>query len=152
MDQTGLTKKLKHLVGQEIKLRRQAVACVKEVHRREIWKKDGYKSIQQFCRETLQYEEWDLRSMLIAAGVVITSAQLKDANPVVQKRINFLIKWRQMKAERLNIPLYMVITNATLLAVAKSNPRTLEMMAEIPGIGKRKLELFGREMLSFTSA
>ena len=90
--------------------------------------------------------------MLIAAGVVITSAQLKDANPVVQKRINFLIKWRQMKAERLNIPLYMVITNATLLAVAKSNPRTLEMMAEIPGIGKRKLELFGREMLSFTSA
>lgn len=152
MDQTGLTKKLKHIVGQEMKLRRQAVACVKEVNRRGIWKKDGYKSIQQFCRETLQYDDFEMRSMLIAAGVVITSSQMKDANPIVQKRINALIKWRQMKAERLNVPLYMIITNATLMAIAKRNPKTLEMMAEIPGIGKRKLDLFGREILSFTSA
>jgi superfamily II DNA helicase RecQ len=135
------------MVDKEIKLRKQIVACVREVNKRGIWKDHGCKSVRQFCRENMKYGDWDLRSVMMASGVLV---QLKDSDPVVQRRIDGLRDWRRAKAEKLKLPLYLIISNFTLLAIAKQNPRTLEMMAEVPGIGERKLELYGRELLAFT--
>ena len=65
-----------------------------------------------------------------------------------------LQEWRTSTAESLTaergsrMPAYIVATDATLLAIAEQRPGTLQALAEIPGIGPRKIDDYGTQILA----
>jgi DNA helicase II / ATP-dependent DNA helicase PcrA len=60
--------------------------------------------------------------------------------------------WRSQAAASASVPAYVVFTDATLQAIAESRPATLRELAALPGIGARKLELYGEDVLATVSA
>lgn len=55
--------------------------------------------------------------------------------------------WRAGIAREHNIPAYIVFNDATLAEMAKEVPDTLAALAEISGVGAKKLEAYGRDIL-----
>jgi DNA helicase-2/ATP-dependent DNA helicase PcrA len=55
--------------------------------------------------------------------------------------------WRSRTAQSASVPAYVVFTDATLQAIAETRPSTLRELAALPGIGARKLDLYGSDVL-----
>jgi DNA helicase-2/ATP-dependent DNA helicase PcrA len=55
--------------------------------------------------------------------------------------------WRSALAKELSLPAYCVFTDATLLAIAERSPQTTRDLAALPGVGKIKLERYGRAVI-----
>lgn len=55
--------------------------------------------------------------------------------------------WRLRTANELNVPAYIVFTDNTLTAIAEMLPADEAALVAIPGIGARKLEQFGPDVL-----
>jgi DNA helicase II / ATP-dependent DNA helicase PcrA len=55
--------------------------------------------------------------------------------------------WRLRTAKELNVPAYVVFTDNTLIAIAELLPTDDAALVAIPGIGARKLEQFGPDVL-----
>ncbi len=75
------------------------------------------------------------------AGVAATL----DAD--AQARFAALKAWRAEIARAHNLPAYVVFHDATLAAMAQQQPATLDALATISGVGAKKLEAYGREIL-----
>jgi ATP-dependent DNA helicase RecQ len=58
-----------------------------------------------------------------------------------------LRSWRSRTAHTRNLPAYIVFHDATLRTIAASRPSSLEELRKIAGIGERKLEAYGKEIL-----
>ena len=63
-----------------------------------------------------------------------------------------LKEWRLNTARELKVPAYVVFTDNTLIAIAESMPADDAALVAIPGIGARKLEQFGAEVLGLVRA
>jgi DNA helicase-2/ATP-dependent DNA helicase PcrA len=55
--------------------------------------------------------------------------------------------WRSRQAEEQRQPAFVVLSDATLLAIAERRPGTPGELARIPGIGKAKLDRYGEAVL-----
>ena len=62
-------------------------------------------------------------------------------------RYEALRAWRAGVARDHNLPAYLVFNDATLTEMAKAQPESLDDLAEINGVGAKKLEAYGREIL-----
>ncbi len=58
-----------------------------------------------------------------------------------------LKKWRRDIAAERNIPAYCVFHDSTLIGITNRLPKTEDELAEIKGIGRRKIEDYGEEIL-----
>jgi ATP-dependent DNA helicase RecQ len=56
--------------------------------------------------------------------------------------------WRAETAKRAGVPPYVVFHDRTLVEVAARKPANLAVLAEVPGMGRAKLEKFGLELLA----
>jgi DNA helicase-2/ATP-dependent DNA helicase PcrA len=63
-----------------------------------------------------------------------------------------LKEWRLNTARELNVPAYVVFTDNTLIAIAEALPADDAALVAIPGIGARKLEQFGADVLGLVRA
>jgi ATP-dependent DNA helicase RecQ len=88
----------------------------------------------------------------------------KDVQPEKIKRTNGLARqsimsehsslWDALKAKRRelaeaqDVPAYIIFNDETLNAMIQARPNTLRDMSLLPGVGKRKLELYGHEFLA----
>ena len=57
-------------------------------------------------------------------------------------------EWRLATSRDQDVPAFVVFTDATLTAIAESGPTTLQALADIAGVGPRKLELYGADVLT----
>jgi ATP-dependent DNA helicase RecQ len=64
-----------------------------------------------------------------------------------QKRYDALKAWRAEVAKSHNLPAYVIFHDATLAAIAQAEPQDLEALQGIAGIGAKKLEAYGGEVL-----
>ena len=64
-----------------------------------------------------------------------------------QKRYDALKAWRAEVARSHNLPAYVIFHDATLAAIAQAEPQDLEALQGIAGIGAKKLEAYGGEVL-----
>jgi ATP-dependent DNA helicase RecQ len=64
-----------------------------------------------------------------------------------QQRFAALRAWRADVAKEHNLPAYVVFHDATLATMAQQQPTTLDELATISGVGAKKLEAYGREIL-----
>ena len=60
--------------------------------------------------------------------------------------------WRSRTCKELKVPAYVVFSDNTLIAIAESLPTDDAALVAIPGIGSRKLEQFGPDVLELVRA
>ena len=72
------------------------------------------------------------------------AAVLDDAG---QARFAALKAWRSEVAKEHNLPAYIVFNDATLAQMASDSPDSLSALAGISGVGAKKLEAYGRQIL-----
>ncbi len=78
-----------------------------------------------------------------------TPAQLDG---MAATRFAALKAWRAEVARAHNVPAYVVFHDATLAEMARDGPGTLEELGGISGVGAKKLERYGGEILALLSA
>jgi ATP-dependent DNA helicase RecQ len=81
---------------------------------------------------------------------VLPSAAHLDA--AAQQRFAALRAWRAEVAKEHNLPAYVVFHDATLAAMATEPPTTLDALGRISGVGAKKLEAYGRDILRVLEA
>jgi ATP-dependent DNA helicase RecQ len=59
-----------------------------------------------------------------------------------------LKEWRREQARVQGVPPYVVFHDRTLVEVAARQPRDLDALAQVSGIGAAKLERYGEELLA----
>ncbi|MCU4122259.1 DNA helicase RecQ [Variovorax sp. N23] len=85
-----------------------------------------------------------------ARGAPSPAAATLDAD--AQKRFEALKAWRGEVAREHNLPAYVIFHDATLAAIAERAPATLEDLQGISGIGTKKLEAYGSDVLRVSSS
>jgi ATP-dependent DNA helicase RecQ len=60
--------------------------------------------------------------------------------------------WRSQIARARGVPAYVVLHDSTIDGIAAARPRTLEQLRGIPGIGDKKLEHYGAELIALVQA
>ncbi len=58
-----------------------------------------------------------------------------------------LREWRLGESRERAVPAYVIFTDATLIAIAEQNPGDADSLLEIPGIGPKKLDVYGEALL-----
>lgn len=74
-------------------------------------------------------------------------AAAANLGPDAQVRFINLKAWRAEVAREHNLPAYVIFHDATLAAIAERSPTTLEDLQGISGMGAKKLEAYGAEVL-----
>ena len=65
-------------------------------------------------------------------------------DPVLVERLR---QWRSERAEADRVPAFVILTDATLLGVAEKQPDSMESLLQIPGIGRRKADLYAADLI-----
>jgi ATP-dependent DNA helicase RecQ len=60
--------------------------------------------------------------------------------------------WRSDVARKHSVPAYVVLHDTTIDGIATARPTTLGQLRAIPGIGDKKLEHYGEELLALVAA
>ena len=76
--------------------------------------------------------------------------EMRDDSPNEQL-MELLRLWRKAKAEEMGRPVYVVLQQKALLAIAREKPRTAKELLSLPGIGKRTVEQYGAEILDIVA-
>jgi GTPase SAR1 family protein len=67
-----------------------------------------------------------------------------NLNPALFKRLK---EWRNDKSAEMNQPHYMILHQKAMLLLSNKLPRSMESLKQVKGIGKKKAEKFGEELL-----
>jgi ATP-dependent DNA helicase RecQ len=85
----------------------------------------------------------------------VRRAKAADTNKVsavldvdAQQRFAALKVWRAEVAKTHNLPAYVIFHDSTMAAIAQRAPQSLEDLQGISGIGARKLEAYGEEVIA----
>ncbi len=68
-------------------------------------------------------------------------------DPESQGRFEALRAWRAAVAREHGVPAYVIFHDATLREIARTDPRTLDELSHVHGVGVRKLEAYGEALL-----
>jgi ATP-dependent DNA helicase RecQ len=90
------------------------------------------------------------RSRRGANGVSATGPNAATS-PGHTQLLNTLRAWRSEIARKRNVPAYVVLHDATLEGIAASHPTTLSQLRGISGIGDKKLERYGTELIALVN-
>ena len=74
---------------------------------------------------------------------------MDDAAQMSEDRLR---EWRRDEARRQGVPAYVILHDATLSEIAQRSPRSVAALAEIPGIGQKRLERYGAALLAVVEA
>ncbi|HBJ99188.1 MAG TPA: ATP-dependent DNA helicase RecQ, partial [Delftia acidovorans] len=74
-------------------------------------------------------------------------AAAASLGPDAQVRFINLKAWRAEVAREHNLPAYVIFHDATLAAIAERNPASLDDLQGISGMGAKKLDAYGAEVL-----
>jgi ATP-dependent DNA helicase RecQ len=66
--------------------------------------------------------------------------------------VSALRAWRAEVARKHGVPAYVVLHDSTIDGIATSRPTTLGQLRDIPGIGDKKLEHYGDELIALVKA
>jgi ATP-dependent DNA helicase RecQ len=82
----------------------------------------------------------------MASGAAAPAAAAALDTPA-QGRFAALKAWRGEVAREHNLPAYVVFHDATLAELARDQPATLGELAQVSGIGEKKLQAYGEQLL-----
>ena len=82
-------------------------------------------------------------------GDLAPRAETKPADAGLQAALR---AWRADIARQRSVPAYVVLHDSTIDGIAAARPSTLDALRNIPGIGDKKLEHYGDELLALVRA
>jgi DNA helicase-2/ATP-dependent DNA helicase PcrA len=65
--------------------------------------------------------------------------------------LDALREWRLLQAKERSVPAYVVFTDVTLTAIAEQEPTDADALLEIPGVGPKKLDAYGDDLLALVA-
>lgn len=68
----------------------------------------------------------------------------QDASPIFEK----LKAWRKIQSTTENIPPFMIFSDATLRLIAEAQPKNIEQLLEVKGIGQAKAAKYGEAVMA----
>ena len=80
------------------------------------------------------------------------SAEALDLDEAAQARFESLKAWRAEVAKEHGLPAYVIFQNVTLAEMARQRPGSLDELAGVSGVGAKKLQAYGREILRVLEA
>jgi ATP-dependent DNA helicase RecQ len=75
-----------------------------------------------------------------------------DLDSAAQARFEALKAWRSEVAKEHGLPAYVIFQNVTLAEMARQHPQSLDELAQISGVGAKKLEAYGSDLLRVLDA
>ncbi len=60
-------------------------------------------------------------------------------------------EWRRKLAKQMAVPAYVILHDATLDAICRRSPATIAELCEVPGIGEKRAERFGGQILELVA-
>ena len=90
-----------------------------------------------------------------AGAVAKSSGRKRLAQPVAalaagseaEELREYLREWRRTMSKEKGVPAYIVLHDSSLEEICRRKPRYFAELLEIPGIGERKAEMYGQEIL-----
>ena len=74
---------------------------------------------------------------------------LDKEEPILNKELfEALKKWRKEKSYKERIKPYIIFSDTSLIAISNSKPKSLDELLEIRGVGTKKIEAYGKELLN----
>jgi ATP-dependent DNA helicase RecQ len=110
----------------------------------------GSLRLTEACRPILRGEQQlmlrkDLSEKIERSKLGKTAHKNKSTNSLLWDALR---NKRRELAELQDVPPYVIFHDASLMAMMESKPATLAKMSLLPGVGKRKLELYGTQFLA----
>jgi ATP-dependent DNA helicase RecQ len=97
--------------------------------------------------ETLLLRKDEAPKKAASSGRETRRGAIRFSDPADEKLFQALRGLRRRLAEEQNVPPYVILHDAVLMEMVQRRPETHVQLARIPGIGERKLELYGDEFL-----
>ncbi|WP_238915153.1 DNA helicase RecQ [Clostridium sp. YIM B02555] len=108
---------------------------------------EGYVDLKEGTYSMLKL---NARSMkLLKSQEKLVLKILDKREPLLNKELfEALKKWRKEKAYKERIKPYIIFSDTSLIAISNSKPKTIEELLEIRGVGIKKIEAYGKELLN----
>jgi ATP-dependent DNA helicase RecQ len=100
----------------------------------------------QMRRAVVRRQEGGVRRTASASSPASAGLSSED-----QTLLHRLKAWRSAQARSQSVPAYVILHDATLAEIARLRPANLNLLAGVSGIGARKLERYGRELLAIVA-
>ena len=101
-----------------------------------------------FPKPEKQKSNWSQAGNEQKASFVLHKKEVDFGDDEEAKRIQSdLKKWRKRKAEELNVPPYIIFGDKTMNDIALKKPHTTDELYDVNGLGEKKVEKFGKEIL-----
>lgn len=85
-------------------------------------------------------------------GNTTTKLSEEELSQAERNIYNALRLWRNDLAEKLEWSAFRVCHNSHLMAVAKTNPRSIEELEKVTGFGKARTEKYGEDIMAILNA
>ncbi|MEO8100398.1 MAG: ATP-dependent DNA helicase RecQ [Acidobacteriota bacterium] len=99
-----------------------------------------------FCGVTLEWTRPG-KAAKVKRAAAATAAEVVTAAPGTSSLHTALREWRRELAKSTSVPAYVILHDTTIEAICKQRPRNLDKLLEVPGIGEKKAERFGAQIL-----
>lgn len=76
-----------------------------------------------------------------------TKTKIFDLTSEMEELFEILRAWRKVRASEEQVPPYVIASDATLRSIVELKPKNNEELLEVHGIGERKREIIGEEVL-----
>jgi superfamily II DNA helicase RecQ len=70
-----------------------------------------------------------------------------NMSAIEQERYAALRDWRNQESKKTNIPSFLIFSNGVLAALAAENPQNLDEIAELRGMGPKRVSSYGKAIL-----
>ncbi|NRT79177.1 DNA helicase RecQ [Clostridium beijerinckii] len=108
---------------------------------------EGYVDLKEGTYSMLKLNSRSIRVLKSKESVVFKI--LDSREPIINKDLFEALKsWRKDRAYKDKIKPYIIFSDTSLIAISNSRPRTLDELLEIRGVGTKKIEAYGGELLS----
>ncbi len=115
----------------------------------------GHKKVEEFGNDILSIIQRDTKSHL-HHHVLTSLPKEKSSTPFTKDSVEILTlsltQFRTKRAKELNVKPYYIFTNRTLEALLEKRPVTIPELLKIEGIGPKKAEEFGLDILKIMNS
>jgi ATP-dependent DNA helicase RecQ len=93
--------------------------------------------------------EWLVtKAALVGKKVLVQKTATASAGPVDESLKEYLREWRRSVAKEMQLAAFIVLHDSSLDEICRRQPKSLNELLQVPGIGEKKAETYGREILA----
>ncbi|WP_297427227.1 DNA helicase RecQ [Clostridium sp.] len=107
---------------------------------------EGYVDLKEGTYSMLKLNARSMR--LLKSKETVVFKILDSRESVLNKELFEVLKaWRKEKAYKERIKPYIIFSDTSLIAISNSMPKNIDELLEIRGVGTKKIEAYGKELL-----